>query len=141
MSARSEPPINVQVTGLDHVVLNVADAEASVRWYGRLGLQSVRLEEWRRGEAPFVSLRVDDATIIDLQQRERTGENLDHVCLTVDDSVDIDALAASGAFEVVRGPRRLYGARGWGRGFYVRDPDGNVVELRNYRVVAEGPEG
>ena len=81
----------MQVTGLDHVVLNVADAEASVRWYGRLGLQSVRLEEWRRGEAPFVSLRVDDTTIIDLQQRERTGENLDHVCLTVDDSVDIDA--------------------------------------------------
>jgi catechol 2,3-dioxygenase-like lactoylglutathione lyase family enzyme len=127
----------VQVTGLDHVVLNVADAEASVRWYGRLGLQPVRLEEWRRGEAPFVSLRVDDATIIDLQQRERTGENLDHVCLTVDDSVDIDALAASGSFEVVRGPRRLFGARGWGRGFYVRDPDGNVVELRNYRVVPE----
>jgi catechol 2,3-dioxygenase-like lactoylglutathione lyase family enzyme len=131
----------VQVTGLDHVVLNVADAEASVRWYGRLGLEAVRLEEWRRGEAPFVSLRVDAATIIDLQEKPRTGENADHVCLTVDDSVDIDALAASGAFEVLRGPRRLYGARGWGRGFYVQDPDGNVVELRNYRLVAEGTEG
>lgn len=130
----------VQVTGLDHVVLNVADAEASVRWYGRLGLEAVRLEEWRRGEAPFVSLRVDDATIIDLQERERTGENADHLCLTVGDAVDIDALAASGAFEVLRAPRRLYGARGWGRGFYTRDPDGNVVELRNYRLVAEERE-
>ena len=86
-------------------------------------------------------MRVDDGTIIDLQQRERTGENLDHVCLTVDDSVDIDALAASGAFEVVRAPRRLYGARGWGRGFYVRDPDGNVVELRNYRRGRRGARG
>jgi catechol 2,3-dioxygenase-like lactoylglutathione lyase family enzyme len=131
----------VQVTGLDHVVLNVADAEVSVRWYGRLGLQPVRLEEWRRGDAPFVSLRVDDGTIIDLQQRERTGVNADHVCLTVDDDVDLDALAASGAFEVERGPRRLYGARGWGRGFYVRDPDGNVVELRNYRLAAEEADG
>ena len=40
---------------------------------------------------------------------------------------------------MLRGPRRLYGARGWGRGFYIRDPDGNVVELRNYRLVAEAP--
>ena len=129
------------MTGLDHVVLNVADAEASVRWYGRLGLEAVRLEEWRRGEAPFVSLRVDDGTIIDLQERARTGVNADHVCLTVDDSVDIDALAVSGAFEVLRGPRRLYGTPRLGPGFFVADPDGNVVELRNYRLVAETPEG
>ena len=128
---------DVQVTGVDHVVLNVADAEASVRWYARLGLEPVRLEEWRRGDAPFVSLRVDAGTVIDLQERERTGINADHVCFTVGDEVDIDALAASGAFEVLRGPRRLYGARGWGRGFYVQDPDGNVVELRNYRLVAD----
>ena len=140
MTSAADAPA-VQVTGLDHLVLNVADAEASVRWCGRLGLAPVRLEEWRRGEAPFVSLRVDDGTLIDLQERERTGENADHVCLTVSDEVDIDALAASGAFEVLRGPRRLFGARGWGRGFYVRDPDGNVVELRNYRLVAEGAEG
>src|SRR4051794_37924732 len=128
--------VAVQVRGLDHVVLNVADAERSVRWYARLGLEPVRLEEWRRGEAPFVSLRIDASTIIDLQERERTGVNLDHVCLTVDDDVDLDALAASEAFEVVRGPRRLYGARGWGRGFYVQDPDGNVVELRHYGLAA-----
>jgi catechol 2,3-dioxygenase-like lactoylglutathione lyase family enzyme len=129
----------VAVRGLDHVVLNVADAERSVRWYAQLGLEPVRLEEWRRGEAPFVSLRIDASTIIDLQERERTGVNLDHVCLTVDDDVDLDALAASGAFDVVRGPRRLYGARGWGRGFYVQDPDGNVVELRHYRLAADEP--
>jgi catechol 2,3-dioxygenase-like lactoylglutathione lyase family enzyme len=130
----------VRVTGLDHVVLRVADAEASMRWYRDvLGLEPVRLEEWRRGEAPFVSMRVDEATILDLQEAERTGVNADHVCLTVDEAIDLDALAGSGELDVVRGPMRLFGARGWGRGFYVRDPDGNVVELRHYGVAQEAP--
>jgi catechol 2,3-dioxygenase-like lactoylglutathione lyase family enzyme len=130
----------VRVTGLDHVVLRVADAEASMRWYRDvLGLEPVRLEEWRRGEAPFVSMRVDEATILDLQEGERTGVNADHVCLTVDEAIDLDALAGSGELDVVRGPMRLFGARGWGRGFYVRDPDGNVVELRHYGVAQEAP--
>jgi hypothetical protein len=32
----------------------------------------------------------------------------------------------------VRGPMDVFGARGQGRGLYVRDLDGNVVELRTY---------
>jgi catechol 2,3-dioxygenase-like lactoylglutathione lyase family enzyme len=126
-------PGPVPVRGLDHIVLNVTDAEASVRWYREvLGLEPVRLEEWREGRAPFVSLRVDATTIIDLVERERTGVNMDHLCLVVDDAVDLEALAASGRFDVVRGVGRLFGAQGHGQGFYVADPDGNVVELRHY---------
>ena len=123
----------VQVEGFDHVVLNVADAEVSLRWYhDKLGLQGVRVEEWRSGAAPFVSVRVDERTIIDLLVRERTGVNADHVCLVVGNDVDLAVVAASGEFDVVAGPRPLFGARGVGMGMYVRDPDGNVIELRNY---------
>lgn len=32
--------------------------------------------------------------------------------------------------------RRLWGAHGTGVGLYVRDPDGNVVELRTYAEVS-----
>lgn len=118
--------------GLDHVVLNVADAEASVRWYGEhLGLRPERLEEWRRGEVPFVSLRVDDGTIIDLQQLPRSGENVDHLAFVVDRD-RYEAFLADPPVPVERGPGRLFGARGVGDGFYVRDPDGNRVELRVY---------
>ena len=31
-----------QLDGIDHVALAVRDVEASVRWYGRLGLEAVR---------------------------------------------------------------------------------------------------
>ena len=122
----------MRVTGLDHVVINCADVERSVAWWrDELGCEPVRLEEWRRGEAPFVSVRLDATTIIDLFATDRTGENVNHIALTVD-GVDLDELAASGRFDVLGGPRTLFGAQGVGTGVYVRDPDGNTVELRTY---------
>lgn len=123
---------SVNVTGFDHLVLCVADAERSVAWYrDELGLEPLRLDEWRAGEAPFVSLRIDAGTIIDLLQREPTGTNVDHLALVVDD-IDLAALAGSGRFGDVAPPRQLFGARGTGLGIYVHDPDGHTVELRTY---------
>jgi catechol 2,3-dioxygenase-like lactoylglutathione lyase family enzyme len=122
----------VQVSGIDHIVLDCADVERSVAWYrDRLGLEPVRLEEWRRDEVPFVSLRVDDTTIIDLFEQEPTGENVNHVALLVE-GVDLDELAAAGEWDIEMGPADLFGAQGVGRGFYTRDPDGHLVELRTY---------
>ena len=122
----------MRVNEIDHVVFNVTDAEKAVVWWrDLLGLEAERLEEWRRGEVPFVSVRINEGTILDLFVRERTGENVDHMAIRVTD-VDLDELAVSGTFDVVRGPLDLFGARGQGRGLYVRDPDGNVIELRTY---------
>jgi len=121
-----------RVVGVDHVVLKVADVEKSLGFYQEtLGLEPVRLDEWRRGEVPFPSVRVDDSFIIDLFPGAPTGANLDHFCLVVEPT-DLDALAASGRFEVVNGPGRRFGARGDGLSLYVKDPDGNTVELRCY---------
>jgi catechol 2,3-dioxygenase-like lactoylglutathione lyase family enzyme len=122
----------VKAVGLDHVVLNVADIERSLAWYcGELGLEGVRVAEWRRGEVPFASVRVDDDTIIDLLKADRTGQNVDHVCLVIEPT-DLEAVKASGRFEVLSGPARRFGAQGDGLSLYVRDPDGNLVELRHY---------
>ena len=117
---------------MDHVVLVVEDVERSVAWYGdALGIPAERLEEWRGGEVLFPSLRLDATTLIDLLPGAPDGRNVDHIALTVDD-VDLEAVAASGRFDVVAGPADLFGARGQGIGLYVRDPDGHVVELRTY---------
>lgn len=122
----------VTVTGLDHLVLVCADVEVTLRWYlDVLGLDAVRVDEWRLGDAPFPSVRVEATTIIDLIQGTPTDGRLDHVCLVVD-RVDLEAVAASGVFDVVDGPGRRYGAQGDGTSLYVRDPDGLVVELRHY---------
>lgn len=123
----------VQVIGLDHIVLLTPDVERALAWWtGHLGLEGDRVEAWRAGDAPFPSVRIDEATIVDLFAGERTGSNVDHVCVVIDPATDLDALVADGTFDVERGPVEVYGARGMGRSVYVRDPDGNLVELRTY---------
>ena len=118
--------------GPDHIVLVSPDPEVLVRWYHEeLGLEVLRLEEWRRKEVLFVSLRVSPTFLIDVFTGDRSGVNMDHVALTVTD-VDLDELAASGRYTVEMGPADLFGAQGVGRGLYVSDPDGNRVELRTY---------
>lgn len=122
----------MRVHELDHIVLTTPDVERALSFYvGLLGMQGDRVEEWRAGAVPFPSVRVTPGTLIDLQAGERTGVNMDHLCLVVD-SADVDAVATDARFDVIEGPVDRYGARGMGRSVYVRDPDGNVVELRHY---------
>jgi len=123
---------DIRVTELDHVVLNVADVERSLAFYiDELGLAPINVEEWRRGERFFPSVRVSEGSIIDLVALPRTGDNMDHFCMVVE-PMDFDALKASGRFEIVDGPDIRFGARGDGTSIYIRDPDDNLVELRYY---------
>jgi catechol 2,3-dioxygenase-like lactoylglutathione lyase family enzyme len=126
--------MTVRVTGFDHLVLNVQDVERALAFYGgMLGLAPVRVEQWRRGEVPFPSVRISEQTIIDLVKTpaERTSENVDHLCLVVEPT-DWAAVIAEGVFDLVAGPKTLFGAQGDGQGIYIRDPDGNLIELRHY---------
>jgi catechol 2,3-dioxygenase-like lactoylglutathione lyase family enzyme len=124
----------VRISALDHIVLRSTDIERSLAWYcDELGLQPERVDEWRAGKTFFPSVRVSAETVIDLfpANEAPADKNLDHFCLVVDPA-DFDALKASGRFEVVDGPATRWGARGDATSIYVRDPDGNVVELRYY---------
>jgi catechol 2,3-dioxygenase-like lactoylglutathione lyase family enzyme len=123
------------VEGIDHVVLIVRDVERSAAWYvEKLGLQTARLDEFRRGETPFASIRISPTAVIDLLPGEPSGKNVDHLALVLDRSVDLDELVASGEFDVRAGPMRIWGAQGYGMGLYVADPDGHVIELKSYRA-------
>ncbi|MEV6377302.1 VOC family protein [Micromonospora musae] len=128
----------VRVTGFDHLVLNVADVERSLEFYcGRLGLAPERVDEWRAGRVPFPSVRVSPDTIIDLVRGDRGESNVDHFCLVVA-PLDWAAVIDSGAFTVLEGPVGRFGARGSATSIYVRDPDGNSVELRWYPADRRG---
>ncbi len=128
----------VQVIGLDHVVLRCANIETSLAFYcDELGLEPDRVEEWRRGETFFPSVRIDATTLIDLfpappdyvADPMGAGRNMEHFCLVVD-PVDLDALAEQ--FPESKRADGLYGAQGLASSLYVQDPDGNTVELRSY---------
>lgn len=134
---------------LDHVVLWTADAATAMDFYTRVvGLDPVRFDEFRAGEAPFPSVRVSDDSIIDLSSVDNAsgtetmthvggsaGHRVNHVCLAMT-RAEYDALDQRLQAEGIDTSARLaptYGARGWGpEGMYFPDPDGNVIEVRYY---------
>ena len=134
----------ILIRGMDHIVLNVADVERSLAFYRDvLGLEPERVEQWRAGKIGFPSVRIDASTVIDLmvaRGAEDGGrrENLNHFCLVTDaETVEpvVAHLAAHGLTPHT-GPARRWGAQGDGVSVYLRDPDGNEVELRSYAPAA-----
>ncbi len=135
--------MTLRVEAFDHLVLQCADVEVTLAWYvDRLGLAPVRVDEWRRNDAPFPSVRIDAGALIDLvpwssDDVARSGSDrpadgrLNHICLVVD-TASLDRVIADPAFEVLDGPGDRFGARGMATSVYVADPDGLVVELRAY---------
>lgn len=123
----------IRTVGIDHMVLNVSDIEASLAFYcGELGMTPVRVEEWRRGECGFPSARANGSFIIDFGTGDRpVGKNLNHFCLVVE-KTDFESIARSGRFRLRSGPTTNYGAQGEGRSIKLLDPDDNTVELRYY---------
>ncbi|KUJ70499.1 glyoxalase [Streptomyces albus subsp. albus] len=125
----------MRVIAFDHLVLNVADIERALAFYtGPLGLEPVRVEEWRAGKVSFPSVRVSPTAIIDLvktPEGQPQGSNVDHICLVVE-PLDWQQVIDSGDFTVLDGPGKRFGARGTALSLYVQDPDGNTVELRWY---------
>jgi len=121
-----------RAVAFDHLVLVVADVERSMAWYQRhAGLEGVRVEQWRRGEVPFPSLRVTADTIIDLiPGHDGQRGHLDHICFVVD-AAGLDEIRHDPDLTVLEEGQR-FGARGTATSVYVRDPDGMVVEFRTY---------
>lgn len=128
----------MRVIGFDHVVVLCRDVEESLRYYGDvLGLQTIDVERWRAGDAPFPAVRVNDRTVIDLFAGEPDGRNTDHICLVIEPT-DLHELAERADLNVVQGPVVRGGAAGLGWSIYVRDPNGYLIELKQYDVDAFG---
>lgn len=133
-----------KINELDHIVLNVNDIERSLRFYTEiLGLKGERMAEFRAGKVGFPSVRINDATIIDLFPAKRSAPpaagaknegNLNHFCLVVgsEDFSGIVEYLAENEIPVREGPVSRWGARGQATSVYFLDPDGNEIEIRSY---------
>jgi catechol 2,3-dioxygenase-like lactoylglutathione lyase family enzyme len=123
----------------DHLVLEVKDPARSVRFYSEvLGLEPVRLREFLEGEAPFPSVRVSRGTVLDMfpprMWRGPTRSNQNHFCLAYSSSGlrTLRTRLKRRKVAIVRQDPHNYGARGYGRAIYFRDPDGLLIEARFY---------
>jgi glyoxylase I family protein len=122
----------LKIRELDHVVLRCRDQERMLDFYIRiLGLA----EERRIDQIGLIQLRAG-AAMIDLvpapEPRVESGLNVDHFCLGLEiaDLGDAVRYLRANAVEIVGEPVMRYGARGMGLSIYLRDPEGNVVELK-----------
>lgn len=125
--------------GIDHVVLRVTDLEAALRFYcDVLGCR----EERRVGDFGLVQLRAG-RSLIDLVEVDgklgraggappgEEGRNMDHLALRIEgfDEAALRAHLTSHGVGVGEVATR-YGAEGDGPSLYIRDADGNTIELK-----------
>lgn len=120
---------------LDHLVLEVSDVERSLEFYvSVLGLESERVDQYRLGKAPFVSVRAGQSLIDLFPRSEGPVAGPPHFCLTYD--VPMAEIQETLIHHGIKfsDPGLRFGARGMGDSVYVTDPDGHTIELRTYQT-------
>ena len=127
------------VVGLDHVAVTVADVDATLDWYERvLGAQRLHDDLRRAGTIPVGLLQVGASRLSVHPAAAPVAPHAAHplpgsadLCFRHRGTVEavLAGLAALGV-PVVDGPVGRPAADGvMGRSVYVRDPDGNLIEL------------
>ena len=138
------------VLGLDHVVLRVTDLDRARDFY--CDVLGCRVEVFQK-KVGLLQLRAGDS-LIDLVPVDgqlgrmggappgAQGRNMDHFCLRVKPFDPAAIMAHLRAHGVDPGTvEQRYGAEGMGPSIYLKDPDGNVVELKGPATSKEPPVG
>lgn len=125
----------IDLAGIDHIGIRVKDASVSEAFFARFGFEVVSRHE----EGQVVILREpggvelnlivngDDATPQNvLMDVEAKHAGYTHVAFTVADLVKVQAALEAEGIALSGGPVRL----GDGMSLFIRDPDRNVIELR-----------
>ncbi len=125
----------VRIDRLDHLVLTVRSIEATCQFYSRVLGMTPKTFDGSRWALHF------HAQKINLHQAGRGFEpkattptpGSADLCFIVSTPLeDVIAHLRECGVDVIEGPVRREGATGTVRSVYVRDPDGNLLELSNY---------
>lgn len=114
--------------GLDHIVLRVRDQATTQKFYmDVLGCTVERVNP----EISLIQLRFGEH-MIDLLPGQRSDDGLEHYCLSIR-CEDLAGLAAAFRARGVTVEGEVLPRTGaWGRSpsFFIRDPDGYLIELK-----------
>lgn len=125
----------MRVASLDHLVLTVASIPATVEFYERLGMRAETFGDGRRAlrfGAQKINLHEAGSEFAPHAVRPVPGSA--DLCFLVDGSLaEVAQVLAEAGVAIELGPVERAGAIGALESLYVRDPDGNLVELSRSR--------
>jgi catechol 2,3-dioxygenase-like lactoylglutathione lyase family enzyme len=126
----------MRVNRFDHVVLTVASIDATVGFYTQvLGMAAVTFGAGRTAlQFGTSKINLHQAGHEFEPKARRPTPGSEDLCFIVDDPIDdvLTQLEAAGIV-IEEGPVARTGATGEIISCYLRDPDGNLIELSNYR--------
>ncbi|HEY9097914.1 MAG TPA: VOC family protein [Thiobacillus sp.] len=123
----------MQIDAIDHVVLTVRSMPASIAFYTHvLGMREVNFGDNRKALAFGTSkLNLHEAGREHEPKAHPAPGAIDLCLLTQTPMAEILSHLADQHIEVELGPVTRTGAQGPLRSVYLRDPDGNLIELSN----------
>ena len=131
----------IEIAAIDHIVLRTSRLEQMLRFYCQV--LGCRVERKTPPQTGLIQLRAGSA-LIDIVAVDSElgrlggaapgagGSNLDHFCLQLKPVSERDMQAHLRSHGVAVGEfDRRYGAQGFGPSLYIRDPEGNTIELKS----------
>ena len=133
--------MNPRVDAFDHIVLTVADIDASCAWYEQvLGMRRVTFEGDRTAllfGRQKLNLHLAGRELEPHARRPAPGTA--DLCFVVSEPIgDVVAALERDGVTVELGPVERTGAAGLMDSVYLRDPDGNLIEVASYRSRQRG---
>ena len=133
-AARAPAAGAVHIAALDHFVLTVADVDATIAFYVRvLGMDAITFGGGRRALTfgrQKLNLHLAGSEFVP-HARSPVSGSADFCLLTTVPLDDVVAHLNALGVAIVEGPVAKTGAVSTLRSVYVRDPDGNLVEISN----------
>ncbi len=124
----------MHIDGLDHLVLSVRDVEATCAWYAAaLGMETIVFGAGRKALVcgrQKINLHPAGAGFPPMAAAPTPG-SADVCLLSSTPLADIARHLAERGLAVIEGPVRRSGAAGPLLSLYLRDPDGNLIEVAN----------
>lgn len=120
------------ISHIDHLVLTVADIEASVAFYRRvLKLRDETFAGGRRS-VNFGDQKINLQTL-GMEKRNHAATGSGDLCLVTPWPLgDVIAHLEAENIDILEGPVAKTGGRGPMMSVYFNDPDGNLIEISSY---------
>jgi len=139
----------IRIRMIDHIVLRTENVDRMIDFYS--GVLGCRVERSLEPETGLTQLRAGksliDLVTVDSELGRAGGgppsdseNNLDHFCLQIESASPGEISRWLESHGIEHGEvKTRYGAEGFGPSLYLKDPDGNTIELRSELDESRGP--